>query len=129
LNRKIGQLEESDRRLLVTAGVQGNEFESAVAAKALGTDVEEVEERLERLDRVHCFVRMIREEDFPDGTPTLRYRFVHVLYQNALYGSLAPSQKASGSRAMAEAFWAITPARRRRSHPKSLFSSRRREIT
>jgi predicted ATPase len=101
--RKIDQLDEDDRRLLAAASVQGNEFESAVLAKALGMDVGEMEERLKRLDRIHAFVRLAGEGDFPDGTPTLRYRFVHVLYQNALYGSLAPSRRASMSRGMAEA--------------------------
>jgi IS5 family transposase len=54
-------------------------------AKALARDAAEVEEQLEALERVHAFVRLVREHEFPDRTPTLRYRFVHVLYQNALY--------------------------------------------
>src|SRR5262249_53204379 len=41
----------------------------------------------------HGFVRRLREQEFPDGTLTLRYRFVHVLYQNALYASLTPARK------------------------------------
>lgn len=103
IDRKIDQLDENDRRLLTAASVQGNEFESAVVARALGKNVEDVEERLERLDRVHAFVRMVGEDDFPDGTPTLRYRFVHVFYQNELYGSLAPSRRVSLGKAVAEA--------------------------
>jgi len=42
------------------------------------------------LERVHFMVRLIREQTFPDRTLTLRYGFVHVLYQNALYAALQP---------------------------------------
>jgi predicted ATPase len=62
-----------------------------------------VEDRLDELDRVHAFVRMVREQEFPDRTLTLRYRFVHVFYQNALYASLGPTRRASLSAAVAHA--------------------------
>lgn len=103
IEKKIGQLEDADRRLLVAASVQGAEFDSAVVAKALDLDAADVEERLQLLDRVHAFVRLLREREFPDRTLTLRYRFVHVLYQNALYASLTPTRRASLSRAVADA--------------------------
>ena len=34
------------------------------------------------------------EHEFPDRTLTVRYRFVHVLYQNVLFGSLQPTRRA-----------------------------------
>ena len=95
IQRKIDQLGEDDRRLLVAASVQGYEFDSAVVAQALARDAAEVEERLGELDRVHAFVRLVREQEFPDRTLMLRYRFVHVLYQNALYASLGPARRAA----------------------------------
>jgi tetratricopeptide (TPR) repeat protein len=103
IQRKIDQLSEADRRLLVAASVQGYEFDAAVLAKALALEAAEVEERLEGLERVHAFVRRLQEREFPDGTLTLRYRFVHVLYQNALYASLTPARKGTLSIAVAEA--------------------------
>ncbi len=103
IQRKIDQLSEADRRLLVAASVQGYEFDAAVVAKALALEAAEVEERLEGLERVHAFVRRLQEREFPDATLTLRYRFVHVLYQNALYASLTPARKGSLSTAVAEA--------------------------
>jgi tetratricopeptide (TPR) repeat protein len=45
----------------------------------------------------------------PDGTLTLRYSFVHVLYQNALAASLAGARKASLSRAIAAALTDFYP--------------------
>ena len=69
--------------------MQGYEFDSAVVAQALNLDADEVEERLEKLERVFAFVKLTSEAEFPNRTLTLRYRFVHVLYQNALYASAA----------------------------------------
>jgi predicted ATPase len=48
-------------------------------------------------------VRIVDEKEFPDRTLTLRYRFVHVLYQNALYSSLRPTRRAALSRDVAQA--------------------------
>jgi tetratricopeptide (TPR) repeat protein len=100
---KIDQLSEAVRRLLVAASVQGYEFDAAVVAQTLALSAGEVEERLEGLERVLAFVRRLQEREFPDGTLTLRYRFVHVLYQNALYALLTPARKGSLSVAVAEA--------------------------
>ena len=102
VQRKIDQLSEADRQLLLVASVQGYEFDSAVVARVLTLGAEEVEERLERLDRAHSLVRLVREQEFPDLTLTLHYRFVHVLYQNALYASLTAGRKASLSANVAQ---------------------------
>jgi predicted ATPase len=103
IQRLIDQLNDDQRRLLQAASVQGQEFDSAVVSEILGVDAAEVEEGLAVLDRVHGLVRRVREYEFPDLTPTLRYVFVHTLYQNALYGSLQPTRKAAWSTAGAGA--------------------------
>jgi tetratricopeptide (TPR) repeat protein len=103
IQRKIDRLTDGDRRLLIAASVQGYEFDSAVVARILNIDPEEVEERLEALDRVYAFVKLVSEYEFPDTTLTLRYSFVHVLYQNTLYATLTATRKASWSAAAAEA--------------------------
>jgi predicted ATPase len=103
VRRELDQLNEDDRRLLMAASIQGVEFDSAVVAGVLGAEAVEVEERLDILERVHFLVRLVREQAFPDRTLTLRYRFVHVLYQNALYASLRPTRKATWSAAAAQA--------------------------
>jgi predicted ATPase len=103
IERKIAQLSEEDRRLLVAASVEGYEFDSAIVAKALELDPADVEERLEQLERVYALVRFISEREFPGRVLTLRYRFVHVLYQNSLYASLRPTRRAQLSATVAEA--------------------------
>ena len=103
IERKIAQLSDEDRRLLVAASVQGYEFDSTIVAKALELDPADVEERLEALERIYALVRLVNEREFPGRVLTLRYRFVHVLYQNALYASLRPTRKAQLSATVAEA--------------------------
>jgi serine/threonine protein kinase/predicted ATPase len=103
IRRKLERLGEPDRRLLAAASVQGTEFDAAVVAAVLDLDAAEVEERLAELDRVHALVRLLREHELPDGVHTLRYGFVHVLYQNALYAALTPARKAAWSAAAARA--------------------------
>ncbi|HJQ24034.1 MAG TPA: protein kinase [Blastocatellia bacterium] len=102
IERKIAQLEPEDRQLLTAASVQGYEFESAVVAPVLKLAADEVEERLEKLERVYAFVKLVDEREYPDHTLTLRYRFVHVLYQNTLYAALRATRKAALSRAVAQ---------------------------
>ena len=103
VRRKVDQLSTCDRLLLMAASVQGPEFDSAVVAHVMGREPADVEERLEVLERVHIMVRLIREQTFPDRTLTLRYGFVHVLYQNSLYAALQPTRKAAWSAAAARA--------------------------
>ena len=93
IQRKIDRLSEQDRRLLQAASVEGAEFHSVVLAAAISADAAEVEEHLENIEHIHYFVQRIGEKEFPDGTLTLHLRFVHVLYQNALYATLSPTRR------------------------------------
>ena len=84
IEMKIAQVSERDHEVLAAAAVEGYEFDSEAIARAIEANSQEIEETLERLGRVHAFVKRVKEEELPDGTLTVRYRFVHVLYQNAL---------------------------------------------
>jgi predicted ATPase len=103
IDRKIEQLPDEERRLLTLASVQGQEFDSTIVSDALGRSPAEVEERLQALERVHGLVRLLHEQDLPDGTLTQRYRFVHALYQHALYDHLSPARRASLAASLAAA--------------------------
>ena len=102
IESKIEQLGESERRLLAAAAVQGAEFDTAIAAAVLGADIADVEEQLMTLDRVYAFVREVGETQWPDRTTSVRYRFVHALYQNALLAGLATSRRSSWSAKVAQ---------------------------
>jgi predicted ATPase/tRNA A-37 threonylcarbamoyl transferase component Bud32 len=111
IRRKLEQLGENDRQLLAAASAQGHEFDSALVARALELEAADVEERFEVLDQVHGLVRLLREHEFPDRTLTLRYGFVHGLYQNTLSDSLPPTRRAELSLALAEALLACHSGR------------------
>ena len=110
IQRKIDSLDEHDRRLLQAASVEGAEFHSVVLAAAISADAAEVEERLETIERMHYFVQRIGEKEFPDGTLTLHLRFVHALYQNALYATLTPTRRTNLSAATANTLLRLHPA-------------------
>ncbi|HZQ53959.1 MAG TPA: hypothetical protein VFB14_17280 [Bryobacteraceae bacterium] len=44
---------------------------------------------------MHRLIQTIGEEELPDGTLSTRYRFVHVLYQNAVYQDLMTNRRVS----------------------------------
>jgi predicted ATPase len=91
--RKVERVSDEDRQLLMAASIQGQEFDSTTVAEALELDAADVEDRLDQLEHVHFLVRQDSELELPDRTLTLRYQFVHVLYQNVLYDSLRPSRR------------------------------------
>ncbi|MBM2812732.1 MAG: protein kinase, partial [Chloroflexi bacterium] len=97
IERKLERLDDRERQLLRVAAVQGFQFDSAIVAQVLERDPADVEDALQSLDRVHGFVQLLREQELPSHLFSLRYQFVHVLYQNALLASVSPSRKASWS--------------------------------
>jgi len=115
IDQKIAALAEPDRTLLSWAAVQGYEFDSCVLATATGGGAADVETRLDVLERKHALVRRIGNEETPSGLVTVKYRFTHVLYQNALEERLlrTPSRRAEINRAVADALIATYGAQRR----------------
>jgi predicted ATPase len=103
IQRKVDQLSAADRHLLMAASVFGPEFGSVGVSEVLGREPADVEERLAVLESVHGMVRLVGERTLPDGVVTVRYGFIHALYQNALYAALQPTRKAAWSGAAARA--------------------------
>ena len=102
VERKVSQLDEDVRRLLATASVQGRTFRARFVAQALDLDESTVEEQLASIARRSAIVDIVGEEELPGGIVTLSCRFAHVLYQNAIYDTLAPSRRAALSKSTAE---------------------------
>jgi len=93
IGKKIDALGEEERRALQYASVEGAEFLSTITAKLLGVDEIDLEEQLAHLERTHRLVVTRGEEELPDGALATRYRFVHALYQNYLYGNLVNKRR------------------------------------
>jgi predicted ATPase len=55
---------------------------------------------------VHGLVRLLHEHELPDRSLSLRYGFVHILYQQALFNDLLPTRRAHMSLAIARALTA-----------------------
>jgi len=104
IQARLDRLDDTHRQLLVTASVQGREFDSAVLAATMQMNPQDVEEALHELDDVYGLISVIREEQLPDGKFTVRYRFVHALYQEACCASLAPTRRAFLNASLAETF-------------------------
>ncbi len=103
IDRTLQALHPDTRQILSIAAVQGYEFDSATVARVSGIATADVEERLRAAEDIHALVTLEREHELPDGTFSLMYRFVHVLYHDALYGSIAPTRRIGWARQIAEA--------------------------
>src|SRR5262249_30045503 len=78
---------------LEAASVVGVEFAAAAVAAAVEQTSEEVEACCDRLARQGQFVRQMDTVDWPDGTVTARYRFLHSLYPEVLYTRVPVSRR------------------------------------
>ena len=101
VQRKIEALDDSDRRLLGAASVQGVDFDSAVIATAVERSQDDVEDALERLEREHALIRFVEEHEAHNRELTLKYRFAHHIYHNAFDAALRATRRASLSQAIA----------------------------
>jgi tetratricopeptide (TPR) repeat protein len=93
IDRQIEALAPEDRAALEAASVAGATFEVAAVAAALETDPGEVDDRFEGLAWRGQFVRATGLAEWPDGTVSGSYRFVHTLYQNVLYERVAEARR------------------------------------
>jgi tetratricopeptide (TPR) repeat protein len=93
IRKRLEAVNEQDRQALQYASVEGIEFTSGVLASLLGVDELDLEERLNRLDRVHRLILTGGEEELPDGSLATKYRFAHALYQNIFYEDLLTKRR------------------------------------
>ena len=94
IEARIERLSEEERRALEVASICGVSFSSAVSASAANMDVESFENVCEGLSRRRQKVRSAEPQQFPDGTASSRYEFVHALYREVLYRRQSPGRRA-----------------------------------
>lgn len=94
-------LTPEQRRILDAASVAGTTFSSAAIAAALDLSIGDVEDACDQLvvERrlVHGGI-----EDWPDGTTSARYSFVHAMHAEVLYGGLGAGLRSRYHRLVAE---------------------------
>lgn len=93
IERQIARLNRGQQRVLEVASVAGQEFSVGVVVAGLEQDVVQIEEQCEEIARSTHILSMTGAEQWPEGTPTTRYRFVHALYRDALYERVAVGRR------------------------------------
>jgi DNA-binding winged helix-turn-helix (wHTH) protein/tetratricopeptide (TPR) repeat protein len=91
--RKLDFLTLEEQRALTYASIEGDEFTSTILAELLGIDEVELDERLERLSRVHRWFDVLGEEAWPSGKVASRYRFGHALFRDYLHSKIVPKRR------------------------------------
>jgi predicted ATPase len=93
IEKQIEHLDEDAQRVLEVASVVGVEFAVALVAVGLQQSSESTEEVCERLARKGQLIAARGIEEWPDGTLSGRYGFMHTLYQNVLSGRIAAARR------------------------------------
>jgi hypothetical protein len=102
IEHQVERLSEAEQRLLEVASVAGAHFAAAEVAAGLGTDSESVEARCEWLARTRQFLRAEGIAEWPDGTLSGRYGFLHALHHEVVYARLAEVRRIHLHRRIAE---------------------------
>jgi len=102
IERHLETLTPDDRQALEAASVVGAQFSIAAVASALQADADVLDDRCEGLAWTGHFVQAAGVEEWPDGTISGRYRFVHALYRDVLYDRVAAARRVRLHRRIAE---------------------------
>jgi DNA-binding winged helix-turn-helix (wHTH) protein/predicted ATPase len=93
LDYQLAQVSPAEQELLTAASVAGIEFSAAAVAAGVGQTTENVEASYDALAHRGQFVQSHGITEWPDGTVTARYRFLHDLYHEVLYNRVPVSRR------------------------------------
>ena len=93
IEQQLEQLTKTEQAVLEAASGVGVEFAVAAVSAAMERDEDTIEEVCETLAKREQFLRAKGLSEWPDGTLSTRYRFIHALYQEVLYGRIAPGRR------------------------------------
>jgi len=88
---QVERLAPAERDVLAAGAVAGLEFSAADPAAALELAEDEVERLCDSLARRGLVIRTAGLEDWPDGSVSAVYQFIHHLCQDALYEHHSPA--------------------------------------
>ena len=93
--RQIDRLPPEEQRLLEVASAIGVEFSAAAVAGGMNRDAGDVEEACAELAQKGHVLSADGVAEWPDGTVSGRFSFLHAFYQEVLYKRLAPGRRAN----------------------------------
>jgi DNA-binding winged helix-turn-helix (wHTH) protein/tetratricopeptide (TPR) repeat protein len=93
VEQRVRQLDPAHQHLLEAASAAGAGFAAASVGAALQQDAESVESVLAGLAREGQFIRDDGVDEWPDGTVTARFAFVHDLYREVVYDRVPAGTK------------------------------------
>jgi predicted ATPase len=93
VEQQLVQCSAAERGLLEVASVSGGTFAAATLAAGVEEPLEAIEHRCSTLASQGRFLWESGIEEWPDGTVTACYSFRHALYQQAIYGQIAPGRR------------------------------------
>ena len=108
---QIDRLTPQELRALEAASIEGAAFTCTSSAAATDTEPHHFEDLCENLARRDHVIRRLGAYQFPDGTISTRYQFVHVIYGEVLYGRQAPGRRAKSHRLIGERLEALYSGR------------------
>jgi DNA-binding winged helix-turn-helix (wHTH) protein/predicted ATPase len=102
LERQLDQFGTAERTLLDVAAVAGLEFSAAAVAAGLELDSAAAEASCETLARREQWLAPRGSVEWPDGTFSARYGFVHALYRDVTYRRIPAALRARLHRRIGE---------------------------
>jgi DNA-binding winged helix-turn-helix (wHTH) protein/tetratricopeptide (TPR) repeat protein len=102
IGRQIDRLAAEEQQILTLASIAGVEFATAAIDAGASSTVSDIEAICARLSRREQFIRATGVSEWPDGTVTTRYSFLHALYQEAFYDRVPAGLRSTWHRRMGE---------------------------
>jgi DNA-binding winged helix-turn-helix (wHTH) protein/predicted ATPase len=94
IERQVDRLEDRERRLLEVASVLDGVCSAAAVGAGAGEPTSDVEGVLDGLARRHVFLRRGPTIEWPDGTVSATFAFLHALYREVLGERTSPARRA-----------------------------------
>jgi DNA-binding winged helix-turn-helix (wHTH) protein/predicted ATPase len=94
IDQQLAVISSGEQAILEAASVAGREFAAAAVAFAIERTEDEVEEGCDALARQGLFLNPCGQADWPDGTDSACYSFVHDLHREILYDRIPPRRRA-----------------------------------
>jgi DNA-binding winged helix-turn-helix (wHTH) protein/tetratricopeptide (TPR) repeat protein len=102
IEQNVERLYPNERAALEAATVAGTEFSAVAVATALERPITEIEACCAGLARQQQLIQSVGTGEWPDGTLSATFRFLHGLYRDVLHERLPAGRRAELHRRIAE---------------------------